>query len=145
MPKIKMDDVKECLAVGGKALANLALEVYGESINQAGESAYLDAIEIGITNTISALYDTDTSDDEIIRVLNKFWGINKNEAEERLLYEKHNAVSRELKHYLKMQGFSSEDITRFMLSNKASAKIRHNHELLKLRRTPEKLMKEVQK
>jgi len=71
MSKISSDDVKEYLAAGGKIVAGLALKLYGDSINQAGEAAFSDVIEIGITNTMAALYDADVDDDEIIRVLNK--------------------------------------------------------------------------
>lgn len=144
MSKISSDDVKEYLATGGKIVASLALKLYGDSINQAGETAFSDAIEIGIKNTMAALYDADVNDDEIIRVLNKYWGINRDEAENRLVYEKCQAAIRELERYLKMQGFSSIEINQFMKSNNASIKIRHNNELWRLRRKPEKLMKEVQ-
>jgi intein/homing endonuclease len=144
MSAISSDDVKEYLAAGGKFVAGLALKVYGDSINQAGEAAFSNAIEIGITNTIAALYDADVDDDEIIIVLNKYWGINRDEAEKRLVFEKGQAAISELERYLKMQGFSAIKINQFMKSNNASIKIRHSNELWKLRRKPEKLMKEVQ-
>jgi DNA-binding protein H-NS len=70
--------------------------------------------------------------------------INREETEENLVYEKCQAAIRELERYLKMQGFSAIDIKQFMKSNNASIKIRYNSELWKLRRRPEKLMKEVQ-
>jgi hypothetical protein len=144
MSKISGDDVKEYLATGGKIVTGLALKLYGDSINQAGEAAFSDAIEIGITNTMAALYDADVDDNEIIRVLNKYWGINRDEAEERLVFEKSQAAIRELKWFLKVQGYSVIEIDQFMRSNNASIKIRHNNELWKLRRKPEKLMKAVQ-
>lgn len=144
MPKISSEDVKEYLETGGKIVAGLDLKLYGESINQAGEAAFSDAIEIGITNTLAALYDADVDDEEIIRVLNKYWGINRDEAEGRLVFEKCQATIRELKRYLKMHGFSAKEINQFMISNNASIKIKHSNELWKLRRKPEKLMKEVQ-
>ncbi|MEK3853996.1 hypothetical protein [Cytobacillus sp. FSL H8-0458] len=144
MSAISSDDVKEYLAAGGNFVAGLALKVYGDSINQAGEAAFSNAIEIGITNTIAALYDADVGDEEIIRVLNKYWGINHDETEKRLVFEKGQAAIRELERYLKMQGFSAIKINQFMKSNNATIKIRHSNELWKLRRKPEKLMKEVQ-
>jgi len=144
MPKISVDDFKEYLETGGKIVAGLALKLYGESINQAGETAFSDAIEMGIINTVASLYDTDVDDEEIIRVLNKYWGIKREEAEERLLSEKYQPAIRELRRHLKMQGFSAKEIHQFMTSNNASIKIRRSNELWKLRRKPEKLMKEVQ-
>lgn len=144
MSKISSDDVKEYLAAGGKIAASLALKLYGDSINQAGEVAFSDAIEIGITNTISALYDADVDEERIFHVLNKYWGINRDEAEERLIYEKSQAAIRELKHFLKMQNYSATKINEFMESYRVSIKIRHDNELWKLRRNPEKLMQVVQ-
>lgn len=35
MSEISSDDVKEYLAAGGKFVADLALEIYGDSLNQA--------------------------------------------------------------------------------------------------------------
>ncbi|WLR60175.1 hypothetical protein [Guptibacillus hwajinpoensis] len=144
MVAINSDDVKEYIAAGTKLVADLAFKAYGDNISQVGETAFLDAIEIGITNTIAALYDADVGDNEIISILNKHWGINRDEAEKRLIYEKSQATIRELKRHLKMQGLTTTEIDQFMISNKASIKIKRNNELWKLRRKPEKLMKEVQ-
>jgi len=144
MSKISSDDIKEFFVTGGKIVAGLALKFYGESINQAGEAAFSDALEVGIANTLSALYDTDVSDEEIIRVLGKYWGVNIDEAEERLVFEKSQAAIRELRWYLKMQGYSIKETDNFMRLNNASRKIKHNRDLWKLKRNPEKLMKAVQ-
>lgn len=145
MGKLKNEDIKEYLKEGKEILGNLFINIYGESLNRVSEDAFSEAIEKGIENTIASLYDADVSDDEIIRVLNKFWGINKSEAESRIIYEKSQATIREVKHYLKMQGWSDIRIKDFMKLNRVSIKIRHNNELWKLRRRPEKLIQEVQK
>ncbi|GEM_PF-1295476 len=144
MSKINSNDVKEYLAVGKEFIKDLFLNVYGDVINQEGEEAFSDAIEIGISNTMAALYDAEVDDEEIIRALNKYWGINRDDAENRLIYEKRQAAIRELEQFLRMQGYSAIEIKQFMKSNKVSIKIRHSNELWKLRRKPEKLMKEVQ-
>ena len=144
MSNITADDVKDYLKRGGKFVGEIALDILGESINQAGERAFSDAIEIGIKNTIMALLDTNVSDDEIIRVLNKYWGINQDESEKRIAFEKGAITIDELKRYLQLQGFSDNEIHQFMFSNHASIKIRYNCDLWKLRHTPDKLMKEIQ-
>lgn len=144
MLKISSDDVKEYLSAGGKFITGITLKLYGDSINKAGEAAFSDAIEVGISNTIAALYDADVDGEEIIRVLNKYWGINRDEAEERIIYEKRQAVIRELESFLKMQGYSAKEIKQFMKSNNALIKIRHSNDLWELRRKPEKLMKAIQ-
>ena len=145
MVKLKSEDIKEYLKNGKNTIENLAIKIFGESLNKVGEEAFSEAIEIGIENTISSLYDANVSDDEIIRVLNKFWGINKNEAKNRIIYEKSQTAIRELEHYLRMQGWCVMKIKEFMKSNMVGIKIRHNNELWKLRYEPEKLMQEVQK
>lgn len=144
MSKITVDDVKNYLASGGKLIAELALDVYGESINRAGETAFSDAIEIGIGNTILALIDANVIDDEIIRVINKYWGINQDEAEKRIVFEKGNLAINELKRYLRMQGRSDNEIHQFMVTNRAAFKIRHNPHLWELRYTPNKLAEAIQ-
>lgn len=145
MAKNRREDIKEYFIEGGKLVTDFALKFYGESLNQAGDVAFSDAIEIGIENTVAALYDADVEDDVIIRMLNKHWGISNDEAEKRLIFEKSQAAIRELRRYLKLQGYSISEIDQFMLLNKASIKIRHNAELRTLKRNPEKLMKVVQK
>lgn len=88
-----LDFLKE----GGKLVGNLALKFYGETLNQAGEQAFSEAIEIGIENTIAALYDAKVDDKEILRVVGEHWGIGLQEAEERLIFEKQQAAIRSLK------------------------------------------------
>ncbi len=141
MVNFKSEDINEYLI----QVKNSIRKNYGEKMNEVAEEAFLQAIEIGIENTIASLYDTNVNDDEIISALNKFWGINKNEAESRIIYEKSKATIRELEYYLKMQGWDASKINQFMKSNMVRIKIRHNNELWKLRRKPEKLMQEVQK
>lgn len=109
------------------------------------EQAFADAVEIGISNTVSALYDANVSEEEMERVLNKFWGINKNEADKRIIYEKSNAVIRELKHYLKMQGYSDWELKQFAMNTGAFSKIRHDKELWKFKGSPEKVYKALTK
>ena len=141
--KITKEDVSDFLKDSGKYIGNLALKMYVNSLNQEGEKAFFEAIEIGIENTIASLYDANVQDEEITRVVCEHWGMQKAEAEERLLYEKSQAAIRSLKHYLKMQGFSKEEVQQFMLSNNACIKIKRDKELWKLKNDPKKLMKVV--
>lgn len=144
MSNITSDDVKNYLIKGGKFIEEFALNILGESINQAGAKAFSDAIEIGIKNTIWALLDANVSDDEITRVLNKHWGINQNESEKRIIFEKGSLTIDELKRYLRLQGLSDNEIHEFMFSNSAPTKIRHNSYFWELRHTPDRLVKEIQ-
>lgn len=141
--KITREDVIDFLKEGGKFVGALALKVYGDSLNQVGEQAFSEAIEIGIENTIGSLYEAKVNDKEIIRVVSQRWGICIQEVEERLVWEKYQATISTLKQYLKLQGYSNSDIDSFMRENMASAKIRGEKELWKLKDDPEKLLKAV--
>lgn len=140
--KLTKADVANYLKKGIKSVGALALNIYGESLNQAGEQAFSEAIEFGIENTISALYDAKVNDKEICRVVSEHWGISYQEAEDRLVWEKQQATIRSLKQYLKLQGYSGIDIDSFM--RKSNVRIRHEKELWKLKDAPEKLFKALQ-
>lgn len=142
--KINKTDVIEALKDGGKFLGTLALKIYGDSLNQIGEQAFSEAIKFGIENTVASLYSAKVADKEIIRVICEHWGISYQEAEDRLVWEKQQAAIRSLCQYLKLQGFSSFDITNFIMKNKASIRIRHEKDLWKLKDAPEKLFKILQ-
>ena len=142
--KITKTDVIETLKDGGKLIGALALRIYGESLDQVGEQAFSEAIELGIENTIASLYDAKVSDKEIIRVVCEHWGISHQYAEDRLVWEKQQAAIRSLRQYLKLQGYSSLDIKEFMSESKALVRIRHEKDLWKLKDAPEKLFKTLQ-
>lgn len=140
--KLTKADVVNYLEKGIKSVGAWALNIYGESLNQAGEQAFSEAIEFGIENTIAALYDAKVNDKEICRVVSEHWGISYQEAEDRLVWEKQQATIRALKQYLKLQGYSGIDIDSFM--RKSNMRIRHEKELWKLKDAPEKLFKALQ-
>lgn len=141
MSKITGEMVVDYIKQGGNALLNIARDVYADEANHA----FCDAIEIGITNTVEALYDANLADDQVVNLLVKHWGITMEEAENRLIFEKSQSVVRTLRHFLKMQGYSQQEIQHFMLTTKAMQKIRHDKELWKMKDNPEKLFKAVQK
>lgn len=136
--------VKEYIAKGSDTAIGLAREFNNERINEEGERAFSDAIEIGISNTVSSLYYANVSDQRIIECLNKFWGISMDEAKKRILYEKRCAPIRELREYLVLQGMSEQELQSFMIHNKVVFKIKDSQELRALWSKPEKLMKLVQ-
>lgn len=141
--RITKEDVFEFLKAGGKFLGDLVLKIYGDSLNQIGEKAFSEAIEIGIENTIAALYEANVNDKEILHIVSEQWGISVQEAEDHLVFEKHQSAIRTLRQYLKLQGYSKLDIDSFMRENKASMKIRHEKDFWKLKDNPEKLYKAI--
>lgn len=84
MEKLTGEFVANYIKQGGTALFDFARDAYADGVN----CAFGDAIEIGIGNTVSALYEANVSDDKIAHLLNKYWGIPMNEAEDRLLFKK---------------------------------------------------------
>lgn len=129
--------IMEVLKAGEKIIYNRARN----AIDEAEESAFIEGIEIGIVNTIASLYEANVEDEEIIRVMTKCWGINKEEAENRLLSEKIEAPVRALKEHLRLKGYSNSEIDDFIKSHQVKIKVRHEKELWELRRKPDKLLK----
>ena len=141
--RLTKEDVFDFIKAGGNLADELILKIYDESISQVGESAFSEAIEIGIENTIAALYDAEVEDKEILRIVNEHWGLPREEIVERLIWEKRQAAIRVLEQYLKLQGLSNEEIRKFMMDNRAAVKINHSNELWKLRKVPQQLEKAV--
>ena len=62
-----------------------------------------------------------------------------------LINEKGQAVIREVRQFLKLQGYSDSDIKSFMWENRVGFKIRRNPELLKLKDNPKKVIEAIKK
>ena len=139
MGRISSEDVKKWLAAGGTFLFDAVREAYAGLLNDAGARAFSDATEIGISNTIYALYDADVEDEKMIALLNKFWGICREEAIAHIAFEKCSLVQNELRTLLRLDGFSDSQIRSYALQTQAFTKIRENPQLWNLRKTPRKL------
>ena len=145
MAKVSKDDIICTLKDGVHLLGVLAMRLYGESLNQVGEEAFSDAIQQGIENTIACLYAANVDDKTIIHVVSEQWGLKISEIEDRIVWEKEKATLQALKQYLRLQGYSDLEIEQFMKASNAGIKIRHEHELLRLKEAPQKLMEAIQK
>ncbi|MGN0461389.1 MAG: hypothetical protein ACI4HZ_03005 [Ruminococcus sp.] len=143
--KIKKDDIIDYIKTGGKAVGNLALKIYGDSLNKIGEEAFSEAIEIGIANTIASLYDANVDDKTILRIVNEHWGLTIPEIVERLVVEKQQATLRSVKQYLKLNGYSESETTKFLRDNLISSKIRHQPETWEMRDNPQEIIKLLEK
>lgn len=143
--KISKEAIIDFFRNGGKVLGDLAWESFGEALNQIGADAFSDAIEIGIENTIAALYEASIKDKDILRIVCEQWGISVTDAEDRLVYEKRQAAIRSLRQYLKLQGYSKSDIDKFGRENCAWIRINREPDLWQLKNDPEKLKKEIEK
>lgn len=84
-----------------------------------------------------------------MRVVNKYWGISTQDAEDRLIFEKQQAPIRSLKQFLKLKGYSTTDINNYIRDNSVTIKIdvfkiRYDKDLWRLKDNPEKLMKAIE-
>lgn len=134
------EEVIDKLNKGKEYIPNLLLEAYGEGLEQVVDEVFLDALEIGITNTIIALYDANVKDEDILRIVNKHWGINREEIADRLIAEKSDAVIRSLKEYMKLHGYTKGEIEEFIKCNQLTIKVRREKELWKFKNAPQKLV-----
>ena len=142
--KINANSLTKFLGAGIAEIGNLSLEALACFINDVEEKAYADATETGISHTISALYEADVEDAEIIGLLNKYWEIPQTEAEKRLCFEKSSAAQRAVEHFLKMEGKTKQEIRSFCQKVDIRKKLRENPELRTLRKTPEILIERLQ-
>lgn len=142
---ITKDDIIELLKNGRRVLGDFAMGVFTDAIDKFTEEKVSDAIDKGIENTISALYDANVNDNEIIRVVNKYWRIDIAEVEEGLVWEKSQAPIRSLEQYLRREGLSRREIDDFMMKSHARAIIERNRDLWKLKDNPEKLFNLLKK
>ncbi len=137
-------DVDKARTYAAKAMEFLG-EAFTEARDSALDNAYFEGIEIGIRVTNSSLYESGVSDEKIINLMNKYWDIPRQEAIDRLKFEKTELCIRELKNYLVLQGWHSRDIESYLREQLVSIKIRHNTELWNLWNKPEKLKQEIEK
>ena len=135
--------VKEICIKAGKESVDFAIGVFGDSINNERNDAFNEAIEIGIGNTVAALVDAKVSDDVIVEKLNKYWGINREEAIDRIAFEKNHVPLQEIREYLKLQGMTKQEVQSFMLKNNVVLKMKEKPELRELRFNPKKLVEAV--
>lgn len=136
---VTKEKIRELVIKGGKAIGDFAIDFYGEELNRAGDEAFNQAIEIGVENTIAALYDAKVGDREIIRVVKEYWDIDTEEAEDRLVWEKQQATIHSLLQYLKLEGYPKKYIDTFMSIGGGYFNIRHDKDLWRLKDNPEKL------
>ena len=149
MLQINGEVIKENLEKWGKKALNFLRETNGEIISKERDSAFAEAIEIGIESTVAALNEvsakTKFEDTVIYELLQKYWGIDRDEAIERLKAERIvEAPCRALKEYLKGKlGLDDMAIKEYMRLNLVRIHLRHHPEFCKY--TPEKLKKEIEK
>lgn len=130
--------------IASENIKTLTKNFLKEYVDEKSEVAFEKGMQIGIENTVAALYDANVSEAEIIRVMNVHWGVNRKGAIERILYEKTSATKRSLREYLKLNGYSQKEINDFWRKTRAVTRINHEKELWEYRRNPDKLFEILQ-
>jgi hypothetical protein len=133
MGQIAAYKTKEGLAEIGKRAIGFLHSAIRESVDRFGDDQYAQAIDVGIRNTVSALVEARVKDEMVIFLLNKYWGIVRDDATDMLADEKRDYPFRELYSYLKLQGWSRMDINDFMRDTKAELRLGHERELRELK------------
>lgn len=131
--------ISDYIENGCEFIGEVIIDAFNERLNEAGEYAFSEAIQIGVNNTLSALYDANVPDNEIIRVVCKYWGIEVKVATKMLVREKQQFVLRELREYLELQGYSEKEIDRIWDKKQVIRKIKLDKELWELKNKPKKL------
>ncbi|CZQ82432.1 helix-turn-helix domain-containing protein [Trichococcus collinsii] len=137
MTKVKGTFEKIMIELG--ETANAAVQDYiHEILNNVVEREK----QFGIQHAVEALLDSNVDDDNIIRYLEKYWGMHDGEAIEAVRIIKTQVHPKnELKYYLKKQGYSDEEIRDFVITYRVGPELRTDHELWKL--SPVKLVEKL--
>lgn len=144
MGKVTSEMVKEYLSRGAEWAGDALRDAYRRNIDEAEEAAFCEGIEIGISNTIKVLLEANIKDDQIIQLLNKYWGIVYDESVNRLAFEKQRMMVSELKEYMLLQAWTNEAVDDYIRENRVSMKIRRNPKLMQYKGKPDKLMKAIE-
>ena len=135
--------ISDYIENGCEFIGEVIIDAFNERLNEAGEYAFSEAIQIGVNNTLSALYDANVPDNEIIRVVCKYWGIEVKVATKMLVREKQQFVLRELREYLELQGYSEKEIDRIWDEKQVIRKIKLDKELWELKNKPKELFERI--
>lgn len=143
--KITGEQIKNTIKNVGMIFVGTLASAYDNSINEAGQEAFENAIEIGISNTINAQIDSGVSDEKIQVSLEKFWGISREDAIQRIVICKKQLTMNVVKEYYRLKGYSDEQTRSIWIRNGYAIILKEHPELWPLWRNPEKLVAELEK
>lgn len=100
--------------------------------------------EVGISILTAALYESKIKDSEIVRLLQKYYGLRENEAQEQLRIERTiNYPCRELESYLmSTEAFSQQEAQDYIIDHGTVDMLRQERGLWKL--SPKELLKRIE-
>jgi len=91
----------------------------------------------GLARFVKALVEIKTKDDEIERLLQKYWDYPAEEATKILSYYRIEYHKEEFMRYLRRNGYTTQGVREYCMSHSVFLEISHNPELHK--KTPEQL------
>lgn len=122
----------------------MTLEEYRNNLLPSDRQLFDEVVDIGIRKTIYALLDADVTDPVIQRVVISNWDISQEEFSNYLISAKKEIALFLLRQHLSFQGYSPDEADRYISTHMINIHLSHNHELLKLWKNPEKILKAVQ-
>lgn len=120
------------------------LDATREAVSRHENETVQQELEAGISILTSALYEAKVKDPEIIRLLQKYYGLRENEAQEQLRIEKTiNHPCRELESYLMSEeAFSQQEAQEYIIDHGIVDLLRQERDLRKL--SPKEILKKIE-
>jgi len=112
-------------------------------VSQECEDVYLQAVELGIENTMRALIEAGVEDSAMVSALYEVWGLPRKEAAERVVWLKRKIAVERLKEFLLLKGKRSEAVDEFCGEYAVQKRLRNDDSLLEFWDKPEQLYIEL--
>ena len=122
----------------------MTLEEYRNNLLPSDRRLFDEFVDIGIKKTIFSLLDADVVDTVIQRVVVNNWDISQEEFSNYLINAKKEIALYLIQQHLSFQGYTPDEVDTYVSAHMISIHLSHNHELLKLWKSPEKILKAVQ-
>ena len=134
-------NISDYLSVAG----NLLISATREAVRRHEDEALLEERNYGAGILAEALLEAKVKDDEIIRLIQKYYGLSEREAEELMILERTiNMPCQVLEAYLvRSEGYTRDEAFDFIIRNGVLALLRENKGFWKL--SPEALLSKVKK
>ena len=126
------EKIKQGLSEVGLAIKDAGNEAIQQEISAIREDARAEALNEGIKKFTEALIEIKVSDNEIERLLWKYWQLPPEEATSALCHYKAEFKKDEFTHYLKQCGYSEKQVSEYMKKHMVGPKLRHENNLLNL-------------
>ncbi len=143
--RIDSANVKDALEKGGTALIELFRTVLDEQVTAQCEGVYEQTIELGMENTIRALFVAEVEDGMVLSALHEVWGLPGKEAAGMVAWTKRKIAVERLEEFLLLKGLRAEAVKEFRREYAVLMRLGNNKELLALWDKPDQLYSKLLK